>query len=79
MIHTKIADKICPQSVWSPFSICHISILVDHKAELLGPSAELFQASLCFIDCLDPFQDMAIPATEGITEGFEPWVELDDA
>lgn len=43
---------------------------MDHEAELLGAPAELFQATLCLINCLDPLLGVAISASEGIFEGF---------
>lgn len=43
---------------------------MDHEAEYLGTLAELVQATLSFVNCLDPLLGVAVSASEGIFEGF---------
>ena len=42
-------------------------------------STELFETAFSLVNCLDPLLGLGVSALEGVLEGREPGIELDDA
>ncbi len=92
---TEFADQKCLVGVGSPLAVDDISILVDVEAKLLealGMSAEssgftkvvtdpaeLLEPALGVVNLLDPALGVTVSCAQGVLEGRQPGVELNDA
>jgi len=75
----EVADEVCSQGIGSPFAVGDGTIVGDREAEALITPRELLQPPFRLVDLLDPLLGFAEAAFQGGFEGFEVWVELDDA
>lgn len=73
---TEIADQIGSQSIWSPFAVGNITIRIDIQTISFPPPTEFFQTTLGFLNCLDPFLSLTVPATKSIFERGQPRIQL---
>ena len=73
---TEIADQIGSQSIWSPFAVGNITIRIDIQTKSFPPPAKLFQATLRFLNCLDPFLSLTVPTAKSIFERGQPRIQL---
>ena len=76
MLNTEISNKKGLSGIGRPFAIRYVPIPMNIKAILFETSAELFEAALGIVDCLDPFLCMTVSASESIFERRKPWIEL---
>lgn len=75
---TEIADQVGSQSKWSPFAVGNVTICIDIETISFVPPAKFLQAALGFVNCLDPFLSLTVPAAKSIFERGEPWINLDN-